>query len=62
MRRWLTEEVSLDELLGDEIMDHVTRTAGLDRSALRRSLVDLARRLGERPGPEPSRCCEACLG
>lgn len=55
----MTGEPSLDELLGDEIMDHVTRTAGLDKSELRRRLADLARRLSDRPACEQSRCCGA---
>jgi len=39
------EEPSLDELLGDEMMVAVTRSAGLDRRRLRDLLVALARRL-----------------
>lgn len=47
MRRWKMpkREPSLDELLGDEIMVPVTRSAGLDRTELRRLLEDLARRV-----------------
>jgi len=51
--KWrMTGEPSLDELLGDEIMDHVTRTAGLDKSELRRRLAEIARRLEPRPAPD----------
>ena len=42
----LTGEPSLDELLGDEMMGSVLRRAGTDAAELRRSLADLARRLG----------------
>ena len=60
MGKWrMTGEPSLDELLGDEIMDHVTRTAGLDKSELRRRLADIARRLADRARPELSPCCGA---
>ena len=58
----MTGEPSLDELLGDEIMDHVTRTAGLDKSELRRRLADLARRLGDRPRGDRSCDCGAGIG
>jgi hypothetical protein len=63
MGKWrMTGEPSLDELLGDEIMDHVTRTAGLDKSELRRRLAELARRLGERARGERSCGCGAGVG
>jgi hypothetical protein len=66
MRKWeMPGEPSLDELLGDEIMDHVTRAAGLDKSELRRRLAELARRLGDRlpkNGFDASRCCGAAVG
>jgi hypothetical protein len=49
MSAWrMAGEPSLDELLDDEIMHHVTRTAGLDTAELRRRLADLARRLDAR--------------
>ena len=38
-------EPSLEELLGDEMMAAVTRSAGLDRAGLRGLLADLAGRL-----------------
>ena len=64
MRAWrMTGEPSLDELLDDEIMDHVTRTAGLDKTELRRRLAEIARRLDTRSVLErlPGRleCCGA---
>jgi hypothetical protein len=63
MANWrMTGEPSLDELLGDEMMDHVTRTAGLDKSELRRRLVDLARRLADRACRDRSRCCGVGVG
>jgi hypothetical protein len=47
MRTWLNtrHEPSLDELLGDDMMGAVMRSAGVDRAGLRRSLEELARRL-----------------
>jgi hypothetical protein len=47
MRGWkLTiREPHLDELLADEMMVPVTRSAGLDRTQLRAMLAQLARRL-----------------
>jgi hypothetical protein len=63
MANWrMTGEPSLDELLGDEIMEQVTRTAGLDRSELRRRLADLARRLADRPCRDHSRSCGMGVG
>jgi hypothetical protein len=63
MRQWrMTGEPSLDELLGDEIMGFVMRTAGLDAPELRRRLIELARRLAERAPAECSCHCGAALG
>jgi hypothetical protein len=42
----MAEEPTLDELLADEIMHPVMRSAGLDAGGLRALLRDLARRLG----------------
>jgi len=39
------DEPSLDELLADEIMDAVTRSAHLDRERLRRQLSEVALRV-----------------
>ncbi len=39
------DEPSLDELLADEIMDRVTRSAHLDREQLRRQLSEIALRV-----------------
>lgn len=65
MRRWLTEEVSLDELLGDEIMGPVVASAGMDREQFRLTLAEVARRLtgqcrGRHGGGEA--CCSAVGG
>lgn len=66
MRKWqMPGEPSLEELLSDEIMDHVTRAAGLDKSELRRRLAELAERLADRQpkkGFDASRCCGAAVG
>jgi hypothetical protein len=62
MRRWrLVEEPSLEELLDDEIMAPVMRSAGLDEATLRRELTALARRLGK-GGQETRdrRSCSCC--
>ncbi|MGB8183282.1 MAG: hypothetical protein WCF13_13025 [Stellaceae bacterium] len=42
-------EVELDELLDDNVMEPVTRSAGVSTDDIRRQLMDLARRLGPRP-------------
>jgi hypothetical protein len=42
----MTGEPSLDELLDDDIMGPVTRSAGTTPEELRRTLTELARRLG----------------
>lgn len=48
--RWrMTGEVELDELLGDTLMEPVTRSAGVSTDDIRRQLAELARRLGLRP-------------
>lgn len=62
MSEWrMAGEPPLEELLDDEVMIRVMRTAGLDRAALRRSLADLARRLDARqPIAETSRASECC--
>ena len=52
-------EPSLDELLGDEIMDPVMRRAGVDATEIRRRMAELAHRLGLRQPPLPSRGCGA---
>jgi hypothetical protein len=41
-------EASLDELLDDEVMEPVLRSAGFDAQGLRDMLVDTARRLDGR--------------
>lgn len=59
MKTWrMTAEPSLDELLSDEIMDQVTKRAGLDTSELRRRLADLAHRLD---GSREDNLLERCL-
>lgn len=61
MRTWrMTGEPSLKELLGDDIMDPVMRSAGVSGEELRRTLAELAERLGPAIAkwPEPS-CCRA---
>ena len=46
MRVWkMAQEPTLEELLDDEIMRWVMRSAGLDAAALRALLRDLARRI-----------------
>jgi len=51
----MVREPSLEELLGDEMMSAVMRSAGLDRTGLRAMLADVAGRLSLRPR-------SACLG
>lgn len=49
MSRWrLAGEPDLDELLGDEVMTPVVRSAGMSHEELRRQLSDLGRRLARR--------------
>jgi hypothetical protein len=58
MREWrMMGEPSLDELLDDEIMTSVMRSAGLDERELRRTLADLSRRLAWRTAPRAQSCC-----
>jgi len=49
MWKLTVREPSLEELLGDEMMSVVTRSAGLDPVGLRAMLADVARRLPLRP-------------
>lgn len=49
MARWqMTGEPSLEELLEDDIMNPVMRSAGTNPEELRRTLTELARRLSTR--------------
>ena len=61
MRRWKMSEVepSLDELLGDEIMIPVMRSAGLNADELRAELQLAASRLARvrTRSPTESSCC-----
>lgn len=63
MRRWNmgVVEPSLDELLSDEIMIPVMRSAGLSAEQLRAELRQAARRLArvEPKAPTESSCCWA---
>jgi hypothetical protein len=63
-------EPTLDDLLDDEIMASVMRSAGVDASQLKARLAEQARRLGDRgdamlhpsvrcPGRSDSLCCSA---
>ncbi len=62
-------EPTLDDLLDDEIMTPVMRSAGIDAALLRQHLGETARRLSERavklppPSPRavhpPAACCLA---
>ncbi|HXP32222.1 MAG TPA: hypothetical protein VN832_14100 [Stellaceae bacterium] len=52
----MTGEPSLDELLGDEIVDQVMERDGLDAAAIRRLLREMAQRLAARP----RQLCESC--
>jgi hypothetical protein len=45
MRAWQTAEPTLEELLGDEIMVPVMRSAGLDAEQLRALITEQARRM-----------------
>ena len=62
MRSWrMIGEPSLKDLLGDDIMDPVMRSAGVSGDDLRRTLAELARRLdpaATAKWPEAS-CCWA---
>ncbi len=59
MRRWKMSEVepSLDELLDDEIMIPVMRSAGIDAAQLRAELRQAAGRLAGVKAKPPSRSC-----
>ncbi|HTZ78750.1 MAG TPA: hypothetical protein VMC10_12610 [Stellaceae bacterium] len=63
MHKWKIEvvEPSIDDLLGDEIMVPVMRSAGLSaeefRLQIRRMACDLAHR--QQAGAEHSACCQA---
>lgn len=49
MSRWrLAGEPDLEELLGDEVMTPVVRSAGMSHDELRRQLSDVGRRLAHR--------------
>lgn len=58
---WMTGEPSFDELLGDEIMHAVARSAGLSREELRLKLLQIARGLavGRSNNRRRQTCCEA---
>ena len=59
MRMWrMTGEPTLKELLSDDIMDPVMRSAGVDGEGLRRTLAELAQRLGPSIAPRPD--CSCC--
>lgn len=59
MGTWrMTGEASLKDLLGDDIMDPVMRSAGIDGDDLRRTLEELAHRLG--PFAPPAHDCSCC--
>ena len=45
-------EPSLEELLDDEMMEPVLRSAGLDTQGLRDMIVETARRLDSEPEPD----------
>lgn len=51
MRRRMTGEVELEELLGDTLMEPVARSAGVSTDDIRHQLVEIAHRLGSRPAP-----------
>jgi hypothetical protein len=50
----MVREPSLEELLGDEMMSAVTRSAGLDPMRLRAMLAEIAGRMPFRPRSECS--------
>ena len=58
-RWWMSGEPSFDELLGDEIMDPVARSAGLSREELRLKLLEIAGRIDLGRGKSRR---EACCG
>ena len=55
-------EPSLDELLADEIMVSMMRSAGLDAKEMRRHLAEVARRLAPRPRPPASASASCYCG
>jgi hypothetical protein len=60
MRGWKTPcEPTLDELLGDEIMVPVMRSAGVDASTLRQLVIELARRAPAEGFRRPCGCSPA---
>jgi hypothetical protein len=56
VRTWnlMLKEPSLEELLGDEMMSVVIRSAGLDPMSLRAMLADVAGRMSFKPRSECS--------
>lgn len=57
MRGWkMAKEPTLEELLGDEMMTAVMRSAGLDAKQLRALLAELARRLPAERLKRPCGC------
>lgn len=59
---WMSGEPSIDELLADEMMDPVARSAGLSREELRLKVMEVARRLalGGSDGRRKA-CCSAAV-
>ncbi len=55
----VTKEPTLDELLRDDVMAPVMRSAGLDAAKLRAFLAELARRLPAERFKRPVGCCSA---
>jgi len=59
---WMSGEPSIDELLGDEIMDPVVRSAGVSREELRLKLLEIARRIAlSRTKSHREACCDAAV-
>jgi hypothetical protein len=58
MTRWrmTMTEPTLDDLLDDEMMDPVMRSAGINAQELRARLAETARRLQLRRGPRHDGC------
>jgi hypothetical protein len=59
---WMSGEPSIEELLADEIMDPVARSAGMSREELRSKVMEIARRiaLGRSKGNRRA-CCGAAV-